>query len=149
MSSSQEGMEKERMLDGSNRTFWHTRFKPTLAKPPHYVILENPNGNTISGLSYATWSGGNGNGQVKSYSVHLSEDGKSWSEPIITGALEIRLASEQPILFPKKTTKRFIRFLVTDAHSLDGRSLASIGKLDVITSLPANDSTPAISVSAP
>lgn len=149
VSSSQEGMEKERMLDGSNRTFWHTRFKPTLAKPPHYVILENPNGNTISGLSYATWSGGNGNGQVKSYSVHLSEDGKSWNEPIIAGALEIRLANEQPILFPKPTTKRFIRFLVTDAHSLDGRSLASIGKLDVITFLPANDSTPAISVSAP
>ncbi|MCP4846558.1 MAG: DUF1588 domain-containing protein, partial [Verrucomicrobiaceae bacterium] len=149
VSSFQEGMEKGKMLDGSNRTFWHTRFKPTLAKPPHYVILENPEGKEIEGLNYATWSGGNGNGQVKAFAIHLSEDGKSWSEPTITGELEIRLASEQPILFPKPTTRRFIRFLVTDAHSLDGRSLASIGKLDVITSLPANDSTPAISVSAP
>ncbi|MFP6872425.1 MAG: DUF1588 domain-containing protein, partial [Verrucomicrobiales bacterium] len=149
VSSFQKGMEKEKMQDGSNRTFWHSRFKPTLAKPPHYVILENPNGNTISGLSYATWSGGNGNGQVKAYAIHLSEDGKNWGDPVVKGELEIRLANEQPILFPKKTTKRFIRFLVTDAHSLDGRSLASIGKLDVITSLPADDSTPAISVSDP
>ena len=71
-------MEKEKMLDGSNRTFWHTRFKPTVAKPPHYVILQNPVGKEIEGLSYATWSGGNGNGQVKAYSIHLSDDGKNW-----------------------------------------------------------------------
>ena len=147
VSSFQKGMEKERMLDGSNRTFWHTRFKPTLAKPPHYVILENPEGKAIEGLNYATWSGGNGNGQVKAYAIHLSEDGTSWGEPLMTGALEIRLANKQPILFPKKTTKRFIRFLVTDAHSLDGRSLASIGKLDVMTSLAGNKPTSAISVS--
>ncbi|MCH2061240.1 MAG: DUF1588 domain-containing protein [Verrucomicrobiales bacterium] len=149
VSSFQEGMEKERMLDGSNRTFWHTRFKPTLAKPPHYVILENPAGKAIEGLNYATWSGGNGNGQVKSFAIHLSEDGISWGKPLMTGALEIRLASEQPILFPEKTTKRFIRFLVTDAHSLDGRSLASIGKLDVMASLPVNDSSQVISVADP
>ena len=90
------------MLDGSNRTFWHTRFKPTLAKPPHYVIIENPQAKEIEGLNYATWSGGNGNGQVETYAIHLSEDGKSWGKPIMTGPLEIRLANEQPILFPKE-----------------------------------------------
>ena len=123
------------MQDGSNRTFWHTRFEPTLAEPPHYVILENPHGVEIEGLNYATWSGGNGNGQVTAYAIHLSDDGKSWGDPIVTGHLEVRLANEQPILFPQKTSKRFIKFLVTDAFTLDGRSLASIGKLDVIMSL--------------
>jgi hypothetical protein len=148
VSSFQKGMEKEKMQDGSNRTFWHTRFKPTLAKPPHYVILENPNGKTISGLSYSTWSGGNGNGQVKAYAIHLSEDGKSWDESIMTGELEIRLANEQPILFPNQTNKRFIKFLVTDAFTLDGRSLVSIGKLDVMTELPKDDSTLPVLVSS-
>ncbi|MDP7495661.1 MAG: DUF1592 domain-containing protein, partial [Roseibacillus sp.] len=42
---------------------------------------------------------------------------------------------------------RFIRFLVTDAVSLDGKSLASIGKLDVLTALPATVSTTRVSVS--
>ena len=148
VSSFQTGMEKERMLDGSNRTFWHTRFKPTLAKPPHYVVIENPQGKEIEGLNYATWSGGNGNGQIEGYAIHLSEDGKSWGKPIMTGPLEIRLANEQPILFPKKTTKRFIKFLITDAHTLDGRSLASIGKLDVITTLSRNGSTAKVTVSS-
>jgi len=148
VSSFQEGMEKEKMLDGSNRTFWHTRFKPTLATPPHYVILENPKGRQIGGLSYATWSGGNGNGQVKAYAVHLSDDGKAWGSPIVEGELEIRLANEQPIFFPKPTASRFIKFLVTDAFTLDGRSLASIGKLDVMTVLPTGGSTLAISISS-
>jgi len=148
VSSFQQGMEKEKMQDGSNRTFWHTRFNPTLAKPPHYVILENPQGNQIDGLLYATWSGGNGNGQVQGYAIHLSDDGKSWDEPIMTGELATRLANEQPINFPQPTTKRFIKFLVTDAYTLDGRSLASIGKLDVMTTLTVNDSKLSVSVSS-
>ena len=148
VSSFQKGMEKEKMQDGSNRTFWHTRFKPTLAKPPHYVILENSKGKEIEGLSYATWSGGNGNGQVKAYSIHLSDEGKSWGPPILEGKLEIGLANEQSILFPKPTTKRFIKFLVTDALSLDGKSLASIGKLDVMTTLPRPVSTIEVSVAS-
>ena len=135
VSSFQKGMEKERMQDGSNRTFWQTRFKPTLAKPPHFVVLENPQGKSIDGLSYATWSGGNGNGQVKAHEIYFSNDGKSWGKPVMAGALEIRLANEQPIVFPEPTTKRFIKFLVTDSYSMDGRSLASIGKLDVMTKL--------------
>ena len=129
------------MLDGSNRTFWHSRFKPTLAKPPHYVILENPNASVIDGLSYATWSGGNGNGQIQAYSVFLSDDGQNWGESIIDGNLEIRLANEQFIHFPQTTNKKYIKFLVTKAHSIDGRSLASIGRLDVLTNLSIEQRT--------
>ena len=146
VSSFQQGMEKEKMQDGSNRTFWHTRFKPTLAKPPHFVILENPRGVEIEGLSYATWSGGNGNGQIKKFSIFASEDGKTWGEPIVDGELEIRLANEQPIPFPEKTTKQFIKFLVTDAFTLDGRSLASIGKLDVLVSVKEDHPKTKVSV---
>ena len=132
VSSFQKGMEKERMLDGSNKTFWHTRFEPTVAKPPHYVILKNPQRKPISGLSYSTWSGGNGNGQVKTYSVSVSDDGENWEGPIVQGSLEVRLAAEQQIWFPAKVASKFIKFLVTDAVELNGKSLASIGKLDVL-----------------
>ncbi len=135
VSSFQQGMEKENMQDGSNRTFWHTRFKPTLAKPPHFVILKNPNERPIKGLSYATWSGGNGNGQIEKFEVYTSEDGNNWGEPFVTGNLETRLANEQPIPFHEATTSRFVKFLATQSFSLDGRSLASIGKLDVVVSL--------------
>ncbi len=148
VSSEQEGMEKQKMQDGSNRTFWHTRFSPTLAEPPHFVILENPNEKAIEGLSYATWSGGNGNGQVEAYAIYVSDDGESWGEPIQQGRLEIRLASQQPILFPRPTRKRFLKFLVTEAFSLDERTLASIGKLDVLTEVSAPVARQSVRVNA-
>ena len=135
VSSFQAGMEKEKMQDGSNRTFWHTRFKPNLAEPPHFVILHNPNRHAIEGLSYATWSGGNGNGQVEKYEVQTSNDGQDWSESIASGDLETRLANEQPIAFSTATNAPFIKFIATESFSIDGRSLASIGKLDVLVSL--------------
>ena len=148
VSSFQEGMEKEKMQDGSNLTFWHTRFSPSVAKPPHYVIFENPNGAVIEGLSFATWSGGNGNGLVKGYEIYFSEDGETWGDKVMEGGLDVRLANEQPIIFPKETTSRFIKFLVTDAVSLDGKSIASIGKLDLITPLGEQIETSTVTVAS-
>ncbi|MDG1071214.1 MAG: DUF1588 domain-containing protein [Akkermansiaceae bacterium] len=148
VSSFQTGMEKEKMQDGSNLTFWHTRFSPTVAKPPHYVIFENPNGAGIEGLSFATWQGGNGNGLVKAFEVYFSDDGKNWGEKVMVGDLDVSFANVQPIVFPKKTTRRFIKFLITDAVSLDGKSIASIGKLDVVTSLRAPAESSAIEVAS-
>jgi mono/diheme cytochrome c family protein len=135
VSSFQVGMKKEKMQDGSNRTFWHTRFKPTLAVPPHFVILHNPNRHAIAGLSYATWSGGNGNGQIEKFEVYASKDGRDWGKSIASGDLEKRLASEQPIPFSVATNAPFLKFVATQSFSIDGRSLASIGKLDVVVSL--------------
>lgn len=136
VSSFQKGMEKEKIQDGSNMTFWHTRFSPTVATPPHYVIFENVNRAVIEGLSFATWSGGNGNGLVKAYEIYFSDDGRTWGEKVMDGALDVRLANEQPIVFPKETRSRFIKFKVTDSVQLDGKSIASIGKLDVIADVP-------------
>lgn len=148
VSSFQEGMEKEKMQDGSNLTFWHTRFTPTMAKPPHYVIFENPKGAKIEGLSFATWSGGNGNGLVRGYEIYFSDDGESWGDKIIDGGLDTRLAHEQRIVFPRETASRFIKFLITDAVSQDGRSIASIGKLDVLTQLSDPLETAAVTVTS-
>lgn len=145
VSSFQVGMEMEKMLDRSSKTFWHTRFTPDVAKPPHYVIIENPNRHAIAGLSYSTWTGGNGNGQVKAYEVSVSDDAMHWSEPIARGSLEVMHAAEQEIRFSKTIAQRFIRFLVTDAVALDGKSLASIGGLDVI--LDAKKETQTLSLS--
>ncbi|MGB0609523.1 MAG: DUF1592 domain-containing protein [Verrucomicrobiales bacterium] len=135
VSSEQIGMEKEKMQDGSNRTFWHSRFNPTVAEPPHFVIIHNKKHEEIHGLSYSKWTGGNGNGQVKAYSVYLSDNKINWGKPIIEGKLDTLRSYEQKIIFPQKTTRPFIKFEVTDAVSLDGKSIASIGKLDVITSV--------------
>lgn len=132
VSSFQKGMGAASLQDASIKTFWHSRFKPTLAKPPHFVVLENPAGKEIDGLRYRAWSGGNGNGQVKAYAVYLLHDGQAWGTPAVAGPLKLRITDPQAIRFPAPSTKRFIKFLVTDSYSLGGESLASIGELDLL-----------------
>jgi len=132
VSSQNTGMEKEKMLDGAAETFWHTRFDGGFSQPPHYVVLELPAGTAVAGLSYVAWSGGNGNGHVKSYAVSVSDDGKTWGPPLVSGALKPGSPHNQEIRFPAPARKRFIKFEITDAVSLGGQPIAAIGELDVL-----------------
>ena len=95
------------------------------------MVLENPAGVPLEGLAYRSWVGGNGNGQVTGYEILLSDDAATWKS-VCSGNVDRRLDREQRIPLPGPTTSRFIKFLVTDFHTIDGRSLASIGELDVL-----------------
>lgn len=132
VSSQNTGMEMEKMLDGAAETFWHTRYDGGFAPPPHYVVLEVPAGTSVAGLSYAAWSGGNGNGHVKGYAVSVSNDGKTWVPHLVSGSLKPGSPRNQEIRFPTPTVMRFIRFEITDAVSLGGQPIAAIGELDIL-----------------
>ena len=122
----------ELMLDGNFRTFWHTRFKPDLAQPPHFVVLQLPGKQAIRGLRYHAWHGP-GNGHLKSCSIYVSDDGKTWGKPLVEKAtLKPNAKVDQQILFPTPSRKKFIKLEVTDAVSRSGQPLAAIGELDVI-----------------
>ena len=130
VSSHHPGHEPEHMLDGDTVTFWHTRFAGEFAKPPHYVVLEVPNGTTVAGLAYTARS--KPNGRVLGYGVSVSNDGKSWQALIAKGRLNADSVAEQKIEFPTPTSKTFIKFEVTDAVSAGGQAIAAIGELDVL-----------------
>jgi hypothetical protein len=132
VSSANAGMEKEKMQDGNPETFWHTQFQPEFAEPPHYVVFEMPADTSVTGLAYVAWAGGNGNGHVKGFSVCASDDGNTWDAPLIKGTLKPKVYKEQQIVFPAPISKRFIKFEVTDAVSIDGQPLAAIGELNVL-----------------
>jgi hypothetical protein len=132
VSSENPGMERVRMIDGDVKTFWHTRFADGFAEPPHFVVLEVPTGTSVSGLAYLAYAGGNGNGHVKGCAVYVSNDGKTWGEPLKKAWLKPNDFSEQQILFPAPTDKRFIKLEATKAVSHGGQPLAAIGELDVI-----------------
>jgi len=130
VSSSHPGMTREKMLDGSTRTFWHTRFGPTVAAPPHYVVFEVPGDSEIAGLVYTARD--KMNGRIRAYEVYVSEDGKDWGVPIVRGKCDPTNPKPQTIAFPEPVTTKFIRFQVVDAVSADSKSLAAIGELDVL-----------------
>jgi len=130
VSSFHPGHEPEKMLDGDPVTFWHTRFKPDFAPQPHFVILQVPADKSITGLAYTPRS--KPNGRVLGYGVSVSDDGKIWQALIAKRRLDARSVAEQRIEFPTPTTKRFIKFEVTDAVSAGGQPIAAIGELDVL-----------------
>ena len=136
MSSFEQGMGKERLLDGSNRTELaianHSRDRPSRRT---LSPLRNPPQAEIEGLTYSTLSGGDGNGQVKSFAIYVSANGVEWGNPIVKGDLLTRLAAEQKILFPKPVTAPFIKFLITDSYSTGEPTCAAIGKLDVMAAV--------------
>ena len=75
---------------------------------------------------------GNGNGLVKSYTVLASADGVEWDQVLASGGLDVSLVNEQAIMFSEPTDEPFLMFRIDASKSIDGRSLASIGKLDLI-----------------
>jgi len=95
-------------------------------------VLELPAGTAVAGLSYSAWSGGNGNGDAKSYAVSVSDNGKTWEPQLVSGHLKPGSPDHQEIRFPTPTRKRFIKFEITDAVSLGGQPIAAIGELDVL-----------------
>jgi len=130
VSSHHSGHEPEHMLDGNIATFWHTRFAGEFARPPHYVVLEVPSGTAVAGLAYTARS--KPNGRALGYGVSVSDDGKIWEALIAKGRLNAESVAERKIEFPTPTTKRFIKFEVTDAVSVGGQAIAAIGELDVL-----------------
>ncbi len=135
VSSFQEGMEKERMLDGSNRTSWQSQTSPQFAEPPHFVVIENPERAEIEGLTYSTLSGSAKSSHVKAYAIYVSADGAEWGKSIAEGELLTGLAAEQEIRFRSHVSDPLIKFLVTDSYATGeaGEKIcALIGKLDVI-----------------
>lgn len=116
-SSSQEVGEGDgkNLTDGDPNTYWHTMYSVTVAKYPHWVDLDAGEAKAIKGFTFLPRQSGN-NGRIKDYTIHVSQDGKEWGEPIHKGTFENN-ASEKKVLFDKPTKARYIRFTALNAQN--------------------------------
>jgi galactose oxidase len=95
------------VLDGSTASFWHSRYAGPPAPLPHSVTIDMKSARTVSGLRYLPRQDGNPNGTIGRYTVTVSTDGTTFSEPVATG--EFYDSPEQkPVRFPA-VTARFVR----------------------------------------
>lgn len=115
--SSQEAGEGDaaNLTDGDPNTIWHTMYSVTVAKHPHWVDLDAGTVKTIKGFTYLPRQDGS-NGDVKDYSIHISQDGKNWGEPIFKGAFG-RNKAEKKVAFEKPLKARYIRFTALSEQS--------------------------------
>lgn len=129
-SSSQEtGEGAERLLDGDASTIWHTMYSVTVASYPHYIDFDASEPVTIKGFKYLPRQDGSTNGNIKAYKLQLSQDGKTWSEPVAQGEFE-RSNKQQTVIFAKPAKARYIRF--TALSSQAGHDFGSGAEFELI-----------------
>ena len=109
-SSEEVGLgEATHLLDNDPSTIWHSAYSVTVAKYPHWVDFELLKETLITGISYLPRSDEYKTGDVKDFSVSVSNDGQHWEE-IYKGTFPLKDGRPQKAIFAKPVKTRYLRF---------------------------------------
>lgn len=130
--SSQEPDEGDAayLVDGDPSTFWHTMYSITLAKYPHWVDFDAGKQKVIKGFTYLARQDGSLNGCIKDYEIYVSNDNKTWSEPILKGHFE-KTSKLQKVMLNKPVKARYFRLRALNEQN--GQDYASGSEFTLIT----------------
>jgi HEAT repeat protein len=78
------GYEPAKAGDGDPTTIWHTEFVGATPGYPHELVVDLGASRPVDGLLYVPRQEMS-NGRVKDYEVRVSDDGKTWSQPVAKG----------------------------------------------------------------
>ena len=132
IASSQEPDEGDAayLVDGDPSTFWHTMYSITLAKYPHLVDFDAGKQKVIKGFTYLARQDGSLNGCIKDYEIYVSNDNKTWGEPILKGHFE-KTAKLQKVMLNKPVKARYFRLRALNEQN--GQDYASGSEFTLIT----------------
>ena len=130
--SSQEPDEGDAsyLVDGDPSTIWHTMYSITLAKYPHWVDFDAGKQKMIKGFTYLARQDGSLNGCIKDYEIYVSNDNKTWGEPVAKGSFE-KTAKLQKVMFGKPVKARYVRLRALSEQS--GQDYASGAEFTLVT----------------
>ena len=130
--SSQEPDEGDAayLVDGDPSTIWHTMYSITLAKYPHWVDFDAGKQKVIKGFTYLARQDGSLNGCIKDYEIYVSNDNKTWGEPVAKGCFE-KTAKLQKVMFGKPVKARYVRLRALNEQS--GQDYASGAEFTLVT----------------
>ncbi|MCE7700190.1 MAG: discoidin domain-containing protein, partial [Methanobacterium paludis] len=115
------------ILDGTVDTFWHSRYSEPAAKAPHFVVLDMADELNVAAMTYEARRG-NPNGRIKQYELYLSQDGKSWGEPVAKGEFDEALT--QTVRLAQPVRALFLKLVALSEQK--GQKFATIAELNVI-----------------
>ena len=130
--SSQEPDEGDAsyLVDGDPSTIWHTMYSITLAKYPHWVDFDAGKQKVIRGFTYLARQDGSLNGCIKDYEIYVSNDNKTWGEPVAKGSFD-KTAKLQKVMFGKPVKARYVRLRALNEQS--GQDYASGAEFTLVT----------------
>ena len=128
--SSQESGEGDasHLTDGDPSTYWHTMYSVTVANHPHWVDFDCGGVKTIKGFTYLPRQDSN-NGNIKKYSIQVSNDGKTWGKAVAEGEFENN-RKEKAVLLTTPVKARFVRLTALSEQS--GQDFATGAEFKVL-----------------
>lgn len=121
-------------IDGSNTTFWHSEYSPSLAALPHNIVVNMKSSYSVGRITYEPRQDGSSNGNIGEHTIQLSSDGKTWSNPVAVGTY-IDDSSLKTTIFTPKNAQYVKLTALTEAGNRG--PWTSIGNLNVYTSTTA------------
>jgi beta-galactosidase len=119
--------EPQNAIDDNLDTFWHTPWNPSIQAPPHYLVIDFGKPHTFDRLFVTGRRGGNENGSLRDYDVHVSENGQSWGGAVASGTLG-RTEARQAIQLSRLITARYLKLVARNTYWREG--FVSISEID-------------------
>lgn len=115
------------LVDGNPNTIWHSAYSVTVAKHPHWVDFDLSKEVSFKGISYLPRTDEAGNGDVKDFSISVSDDAKTWKE-VHKGSFSQNKGTPQQVLFKSPVKARYVRFTaLSEQYGQDFASGAEFG----------------------
>lgn len=115
------------LVDGNPNTIWHSAYSVTVAKHPHWVDFDLSKEVSFKGISYLPRTDEAGNGDVKDFSISISDDAKTWKE-VHKGSFSYNRGTVQQVLFKSPVKARYVRFTaLSEQYGQDFASGAEFG----------------------
>ncbi|TWT93906.1 sulfatase-like hydrolase/transferase [Stieleria varia] len=108
-------------IDGDPNTLWHTRFSPSLAPPPHELVIDLGATHQVDGLVYLARQDNGWNGTVAELEVFVANDPEQFGTPVGKAKLT-RTKKPQTMTIPE-TSGRYV--LVRILSEINGNAFAS------------------------
>lgn len=111
------------ILDGDLETYWHSCWNGCTASPPHHIIINMGQPQTVDGFKFSQRS--TLSRAVKDIEIQVSADNTTW-ESLGNYALQ-NVTSEQNINLSEAKTFRYFKLIVKTAHdATDNAAMAEI-----------------------
>jgi hypothetical protein len=123
--NSEDGHGKN-AVDGKRGSYWHTQWQGASPGLPHEIIIELLPPSVIKGFTYMPRQDVSDHGTIKDYEFYVSDDGKSFGQPVKTGTFEPGKGGSTETFEPVKC--RFIKLrAISEVNGLPWTSAAEIG----------------------
>ena len=121
--------------DGLPATFWHTKHSTSATPLPHWIVLDLGAVVPVDGLAYLPRQDTSRNGTIAQYTINVSRDNKTWSDPVAAGVwIWGPLQIEQYVRWPA-VEARYVK--LTARKEISGGAWTSAAEIALYAESPA------------